>query len=216
MSVLNTLLSHLSAHPVWSCAAVFLAALLEAVPVFGSFVPGSTLILGVGAAATLDLLPALLVSAILGAVVGDATAYLTGYHAKRRILTSWPLSAYPQVVARSEQFFASHGLAAVFLARFVAPIRAFVPVTAGALDMAPQRFFPTNFAAILLWAPLHLVPGSLAGHALRRFNMAEWHWHHPVLLSALAAVVAIIAWAIWQQARRATPAYLTANSSDRR
>lgn len=214
--MLNTLLSHLSTHPLWSCAAVFVAALLEAVPVLGSFVPGSTLILAVGAAATFDLLPALLASAILGAVVGDGAAYVTGYRAKRQILTTWPLSAYPSLVARSEQFFARHGMAAVFLARFVAPIRAFVPVTAGALHMAPQRFFPINVAAIALWAPLHLVPGSLAGHALRRFNAAEWHWHHPVLLTALAAVAVVMAWAAWQYARPAAPALVTATTGERR
>jgi len=214
MSMLNTLLAYLAAHPAWSCAAVFVAALLEAVPVLGSFVPGSTLILGVGAAAPFDLLPALLASAMAGALFGDGGAFLTGYRAKRRILEAWPLSGYPHLVARSEQFFSRHGVAAVFFARFIAPIRAFVPVTAGALDMAPQRFFPVNAAAILLWAPLHVVPGALAGSALRRFGVA--HWHHPVLLAALAAVLAVIAWAAWQHARHAVPAFATADARERR
>jgi len=216
MSLLNSLLAHLGAHPVWSCAAVFIAALLEAVPVFGSFVPGSTLILGVGAAASFDLLPALLASAMAGALIGDGAAFLAGHRAKRQILESWPLSAYPNLVERSERFFARRGTAAVFFARFIAPIRAFVPVTAGALGMAPRRFFPVNAASIALWAPVHLVPGSLAGSALRHFGAAEWQWHHPKLLAAMAAVAAVLAWTIWQHARNAMPTYLAADAGEPR
>lgn len=203
MSSLNGVLAVLSAHPLWSCAAVFTAALLEAVPVLGSFVPGSTLILGIGAAAAFDALPGLLASTVAGALLGDGAAYLLGYRAKRRILQAWPLSAYPHVVARSERFFARHGMLAVFFARFIAPIRAFVPVTAGALDMPPRRFFPVNFAAVLAWAPLHVIPGALAGTVLRHWGTPEWH--HPAVFAALAAVAALVAWTIWQHLRHALP-----------
>ena len=213
MSTLNSLVAVLPAHPLWACSAVFLAALLEAVPVLGSFVPGSTVILGVGATVTLTdpLLPALLASAIAGALVGDGAAYWTGHLSKREILQAWPLSGYPHVIARSEQFFAQHGMLAVFFARFIAPIRAFVPVTAGALGMAPQRFFPVNAAAILAWAPLHVMPGVLAGSALRRWGTT--HWHHPLLLAALAAVAIVIAWSVWQHIRHhAMPAFAGAEA----
>jgi membrane protein DedA with SNARE-associated domain len=212
MSMLNSLLALLAAHPIWSCAAVFVAALLEAVPVLGSFVPGSTVILGVGASAAFggDLLPALLLSAITGALVGDGAAYWTGYRAKRQILQSWPLSAHPHLVARSEQFFDRHGMLAVFFARFVAPIRAFVPVTAGALGMAPQRFFPVNLAAVLVWAPLHVIPGALAGSAIREWGSNSWD--HPMLLAGMAAVAALIGWAIWQHVRHAVPALAGADA----
>lgn len=205
MSMLNSLLAGVAAHPAWSCAAVFLAALLEAVPVLGSFVPGSTVILGVGAAAPASLLPALLASAIGGALLGDGAAFLTGLRMQRRILESWPLSSYPHVVARCERFFSRHGILAVFFARFVAPIRAFVPVTAGALGMPPQRFFPVNVAAVIAWAPLHVVPGALAGTALRHFGPSEWH--HPMVLAALAAVAVVIGWSVWHHARHAIPAF---------
>ncbi|MGO9359044.1 MAG: DedA family protein [Xanthobacteraceae bacterium] len=206
MSMLNDLLALLAAHPIWSCVAVFVAALLEAVPVLGSFVPGSTLILGVGATAAFGgfRLPALLLSAIAGALIGDGAAYWAGHRAQRQILQAWPLSGYPHVVARSERFFARHGILAVFFARFVPPIRAFVPITAGALGMPPQRFFPVNLAAILLWAPLHVVPGALAAWALRRWGIAEWH--HPMLILGCATVVAVVGWTIWQHLRPAVPA----------
>ena len=70
--------------------------------------------------------------------------------------------SYPRVVAQSEAFFRRWGTLAVFFARFVPPIRAFVPITAGALGMTPLRFYAVNIPAILLWAPAHVLPGVLA------------------------------------------------------
>uniref|UniRef100_UPI0038F81593 DedA family protein n=2 Tax=Bacteria TaxID=2 RepID=UPI0038F81593 len=83
-------------------------------------------------------------AAACGAMLGDGTAYLIGYRSQREILSAWPLSNYPRVVAQSEAFFNRWGVLAVFFARFVPPIRAFVPITAGALDMPPARFYAIN------------------------------------------------------------------------
>jgi membrane protein DedA with SNARE-associated domain len=89
----------------------------------------------------------------------------------------------------------------VFLARFVPPVRAFVPLTAGALGMPPLRFYPVNAAAILLWAPAHVLPGVLAVSALERYGgwlgisgTAKHYWMPLVLVGGLILAVAI--WAI--------------------
>ena len=60
----------------------------------------------------------------------------------------------------------------MFFARFLPPIRAFVPITAGALDMPPLRFYAVNIPAILLWAPAHVLPGVLAVSALHQYGGA--------------------------------------------
>ncbi len=201
-SAIQSLIAFVSAYPAWAYTTIFLAALLEAVPVVGSFIPGSTVILGLSAVvATGGLqLPEVLGCAISGALIGDAAAYGAGYHAQRRILNLWPLSAYPNVVARSEKFFKRYGLLAVFFARFVPPVRAFVPITAGALNMPPRRFFPVNVIAILLWAPLHVLPGLVAGSALKEYGAGD---HHIGTYAAIAAAGAVVIWAIWQRWRRA-------------
>jgi membrane protein DedA with SNARE-associated domain len=201
-SILDSLISVVSAHPGWAYTTIFLAALLEAVPVAGSFIPGSSIIIGLSAfIATGGLsLPAVLACAVGGAIIGDGAAYWTGHRAERRILAAWPLSAYPQLVARSEQFFERHGTLAVFFARFVPPVRALVPVTAGALDMPPRQFFPVNITAIFLWAPLHVAPGMLAGTAFKRWRtIAE---DHPAVLVAGVIACVIIAVAIWRLSRK--------------
>ena len=92
----------------------------------GSLVPGSTIILALSALVPGGELKlwAVLTAAIAGAVVGDGGAFWVGHRSQREILSAWPLTNYPGVVAQSEAFFHSRGWLAVFLARFVPPIRA--------------------------------------------------------------------------------------------
>ena len=89
----------------------------------------------------------------------------------------------------------------MFFARFVPPIRALVPITAGALGMPPLRFYPVNIAAILLWAPAHILPGVLAVSALDSAGRlaglegtAKHYWIPLVIGGAL--IVAVVVWII--------------------
>ncbi|MBV9984687.1 DedA family protein [Bradyrhizobium sp.] len=199
---IDPLIAFVSAHAWLAYLTLFLAALLEAVPVIGSVVPGSTVILALSALVPSgDLkLAWVVLAAIAGAVLGDGSAFWIGHRAQREILGTWPLSNYPRVIAQSEAFFKKWGTWAVFFARFVPPIRAFVPVTAGALDMAPARFYAVNIPAILLWAPAHVLPGVLAISALHRYGGIPHHvslkpyWMIAVIVGALIA--ALVTWAI--------------------
>jgi membrane protein DedA with SNARE-associated domain len=201
-TTIEALIAFVATYPDLAYATIFCAALLEAVPVLGSFVPGSTIILGLSAVvATGGLkLPAVLASAILGAAIGDGTAFWIGHRTKRRVLQSWPLSNYPGVIARSEIFFQQHGALAVFFARFLPPVRAFVPVTAGALDMAPRRFFSINIVAIAMWATLHILPGALAGSLLLQWGNTLHH--HLALVGLAALAIGTMAWTIRQLLQR--------------
>lgn len=195
-----------AAHEWLGYLTVFLAALLEAVPVLGTFIPGTTLILALSAlipAGDLNLF-AVLAAAMLGAILGDGGAYWTGHVRQRALLQAWPLKNYPGVVAQSETFFERFGVWAVFLGRFVPPIRAFVPVTAGALGMTPAKFFPVNIPAALIWAPAHVLPAAFAVSALEHFGGLAGLEHKARHYSVLAVVVLAIVGggAVWWWCRR--------------
>ena len=185
---------------------LFLAALLEAVPVAGSFVPGSTVIMSLSALiGTGDLsLAGVFAATMSGAALGDGAAYALGRRHPDWPRRLWPLSRYPEVIARSEAFFAQRGYAAVFLARFLPPVRAFVPVTAGSLGMPPARFFPFNLAAIACWAPAHIVPGMLAGSVWQHAGAFAGHLALP--LAAGLLVLAALVWGIRRLQRSGVPA----------
>src|SRR4029453_13363094 len=185
----------------WLCSLTgFLGALLGALPGVGSVIPGSSIIL-----APSGLIPGgelriewVLAAAIAGALLGDGSAFWTGHRAKGEILSAWPMANYPQVVAQSEAFFHRWGTLAVFFARFVAPTRAFVPITAGALGMSPLRFCAANLPAILLWAPAHVLPGVLAVTALHEYagiphhtGIGKHYWLLTVIGGALIGALAV-------------------------
>ena len=205
-SFIDQLIAFVSAHAWLAYLTLFLAAFLEAVPVVGSVIPGSTIILALSA-----LVPGgelklewVLAVAIAGAMLGDGLAFWIGHKAQREILNSWPLSNYPRVVAQSEAFFRRWGALAVFFARFVPPIRAFVPITAGALGMPPLRFFAVNIPAVLLWAPAHVLPGVLAVSALHQYAGIPHHTgigKHYWILSVIGGAL-IVALAVWTIRRR--------------
>jgi membrane protein DedA with SNARE-associated domain len=205
-SYLDPLITFVSANAWLAYLTLFLAALLEAVPVVGSVIPGSTIILALSA-----LIPGgeltlgwVLAAATAGALIGDSSAYWIGHRAQREILNTWPLANYPRVIAQSEAFFSRWGAWAVFFARFVPPIRAFVPITAGALGMPPTRFYAANIPAILLWAPAHVLPGVLAVSALHRYAGLPHHAgiaRHIWILGVIGGAL-IIALATWSIRRR--------------
>jgi membrane protein DedA with SNARE-associated domain len=202
-SFIDPLVAFVSANAWLAYFTLFLAALLEAVPVVGSVIPGSTIILALSALVPGgDLqLPWVLGAAVAGALLGDGSAFWVGHRSQREILSTWPMANYPGVIARSEAFFNRWGALAVFFARFVPPIRAFVPITAGALGMPPMRFYAVNIPAILLWAPAHVLPGVLAvslveryGHLAGLGGHAKHYWMPLVVVCTL--IIALVVWAI--------------------
>ena len=205
-SYIDPLIAFVSAHAWLAYLTIFLAALLEAVPVVGSVIPGSTIILALSA-----LVPGgelelawVLAAAIAGALLGDGSAFWIGHRAQREILNSWPMANYPRVIKQSEAFFNRWGALAVFFARFVPPIRAFVPITAGALGMPPPRFYLVNIPAVLLWAAAHVLPGVLAVSALHQYAGLPHHEHvgkHLWMFAVLGGAL-ILALAIWTVRRR--------------
>jgi membrane protein DedA with SNARE-associated domain len=204
-SLIDSLIGFVSAHAWLGYLTLFLAALLEAVPVLGSVIPGSTIILALSAlipGVELQLVPAL-VSAAAGALLGDGIAFWIGHRSQREILSAWPMSRYPAIIAQSEAFFHRFGTLAVLFGRFVPPVRAFVPIIAGALGMSPLRFYAVNVVAVLLWAPAHILPGVLAVSALHEYGLghhagiAKHYWIPTIVIGAL-----IVALAVWMIRRR--------------
>src|SRR5437660_1883074 len=99
-SFIDPLIAFVSAHAWLAYLTIFLAALLEAVPIVGSVIPGSTIILALSA-----LVPGgelelawVLAAAIAGALLGDGSAFWIGHRGQREILNSWPMANYPRVI----------------------------------------------------------------------------------------------------------------------
>lgn len=155
----------ISTHSHYAYAATFLLAFSEAIPIIGTLVPGSTLIIAISALVTrAGLNPWLLVAAAaIGAIAGDGLSFWLGQLVDREILERRPLNLFPHLISRSEAFFKRHGGASIFLARFTAVVRAFVPLIAGILRMPARQFYIANVLSAIVWAPVHVFPGIVLG-----------------------------------------------------
>src|SRR5579875_2103207 len=146
------------------CALAF----SESLPVLGSIIPGTTIILGIAAfvpSGAIDL-GWLLASAILGAIGGDWFSYWLGFRYRMAIKRLWPLSHYPQLLEKGQEFVERHGAKSIFIARFTPAVRAVVPLVAGILHMEPRRFYTVNVVSAVAWAVAHIVPAVIAGASL--------------------------------------------------
>ena len=193
MAYFDALIQYVGSHPYFAFLAIFLLALSEAIPVIGTVVPGSSLILAISAlATTADVNPwLLLVAAIVGAILGDGLSYWLGHRYHREILSGWPLNQFPGFIKRSANFIRRHGITSVFLARFTAVVRAFVPLLAGIMKMSSTHFYLANVLSALVWAPLHIFPGVLAGMAL---NLAGAHAATLALIFVAALIAVSMVW----------------------
>ena len=168
-SHLQALIAYLSAHPQIALVAVFMAALLEALALIGTVIPGSSVVFVGGVLIGLKVLnPWWTIGlAIAGAILGDGASYWLGHHYHEKIRTLWPMKNHPGWFERGHEYFAKNGGKSVFLGRFVGPLRAIVPVVAGMSNMPVAQFYAMNVLSALAWAVAHILPGVLFGASLQ-------------------------------------------------
>ena len=193
---INAIVQVVALHPVGALAAVFLAAIIEAVAVVGILIPGTPILMAVAGAAAMagqSMLPFLALS-ILGAVIGDFVSFWVGKRFSYRLHGVWPFSRRPTLMKNAVHFFDRYGIYSVALCRFVPVLRSTVPLMAGMAGMRRRRFLLANIASAFVWAPVHIYPAQLAGLSIGRLRDGDWQsaalWGS-VLLAGCAA-----AWAL--------------------
>ncbi|MDR5867082.1 bifunctional DedA family/phosphatase PAP2 family protein [Halomonas koreensis] len=187
------LLQQLTPSPTLLLMLITAIALAESLALVGLLVPGVVLITAAASMAGHQQLGLVAVTgaAFLGAVAGDGLSYWLGRAQRERITGWWPLSRYPEWLARGARFFRRHGPLSVLLGRFVGPVRPVVPLIAGMLQMPPRAFAWANLASAALWAPAYVLPGYLLGRTWERLPglpeaLRPW-------LAALGALVVALA-----------------------
>jgi membrane protein DedA with SNARE-associated domain len=191
------LLHLLAAHAGWTLVFVFVAAFLESLALIGTFFPGSTAMFIAGAFAgtgTLNL-GWLFVFAIAGAVAGDALSYWIGHRYRESLAQMWPFVRYPEIFDKAKEYFVRRGARSVILARFIAPLRAVVPIVAGMAGMTPLRFLTMNIISALIWAPAHILPGVVFGASLQIAGAVSFR------LVVIALMLALAGWIAWRITR---------------
>ncbi|MBB3332213.1 undecaprenyl-diphosphatase [Halomonas campaniensis] len=188
-------LYQLTPSPTLLLLIIAAIALVESLALVGLLVPGVLLITAAASLAGHQelALPAIILAAFLGAVIGDGASFLLGYTQHERVTRLWPLSRHPEWLARGARFFQRYGTLSVFFGRFVGPVRPVVPMIAGMLRMSPRAFTWANLASAALWAPAYVLPGYLLGRTWQQLldvppGVQAWLVALAGLLVALAVV----------------------------
>ncbi|WP_131115852.1 DedA family protein [Lichenihabitans psoromatis] len=197
-------------------AAVFLVIALESA---GLPLPGEATLISAAiyAAATHALsLPLIIMAATGGAIIGDNIGFWVGHRFGFELLLRYGKHiglGEPQLKL-GQYVFAKYGGTIVFVGRFVAVLRAFAAVLAGANRYPWGKFLLFNAAGALIWATVYGCAAFWFGRSIHRFM-------GPVGLGLglLALVAMVVGWRIVKQqqaalqleAERAYPGPLSAH-----
>ena len=98
---------------------------------------------------------------IAGAVVGDAVTYWIGRGIGPSIVHHWPLNREKAAVAKAKLFFRRYGFLAIFIGRFLGPVRPTIPLVGGIMRMGHLTFQVANVTSAILWVPFMLFWGYI-------------------------------------------------------
>lgn len=120
----------------------------------GFFLPGDSLLVAAGFAASQNLLNIwiLVIGCFVCAVLGDNVGYVTGSKFGRRLFqkddSRWFKKEY---LVRTQKFYQKHGKKTIVLARFVPIVRTFAPIIAGLGVMKYKTFMSYNLVGGFVW-----------------------------------------------------------------
>lgn len=178
--------------------------------------PGETTLLAASyLAATGHLsLPLVIVSATLGAVVGDSLGYFVGRKGGRRFLERYGryVGITPKKLAKADGYFARHGVKTVFIGRFVAVLRILAGPLAGASNMPYRRFLAANFAGAVAWTSTIGTLGFLFGKPVAAFLSRLGIW--ALVALAVFLILRFVLGRQWSNRRETPPTSSSRGDAD--
>jgi len=155
-------------NQAWAIPIVLVLAFGESIAFVSLILPFWAMLVALGgllAGSGADIVP-IWVAASVGAALGDWVSFWLGYHYHAQIARMWPLSRYPDLLPRGHAFFERWGFWAIWIARFFGPLRAAIPIVAGAVQMHRGKFQLANWPSAFLWAGVLLVFGDIVAKAI--------------------------------------------------
>lgn len=172
--------------------AIFLVILLESA---GIPLPGETMLIAgavlAGSDNGLDIF-AVVATAAAAAILGDNLGFWIGRRWGLALLLKYGHLVHlnERKLKLGQYLFMRHGGKIVFIGRFVALLRVFAAVLAGANNYDARRFLLWNALGGIVWA-------SLVGTAGYTLGQQAEHLLGPVGLGALALVL-VVSFAVWR------------------
>jgi membrane protein DedA with SNARE-associated domain len=191
-AVVETVVSFVREHENWAMPVAFLIAFGESFCFFSLILPGTAMLVGVAALLAASgveahiVAPAVL-AAGLGGTLGYAVSYWIGLYFKDSIHDIWPFTTRPHLIEQGRTFFDKYGAMGVFIGHFFGPVRAVIPVVAGAFGMRQLPFQIANALSAFIWAAGVIAP-SFYVVSFREEIMAFMNANELVVAAAMATL----------------------------
>jgi len=159
-------------YGIWTYVILFAIIFFETGLVITPFLPGDSLLFVGGAAAASGILDLqlLIITIIIGAVLGDTVNYWIGNRVGLHLFCErFPNLVKKEYIDRTYGFYEKYGGATIFVARFVPMVRTFAPCLAGIGTMHYRRFLIYNVLGAIAWT-LSIV---LGGYYLGTFSIVQ-------------------------------------------
>ncbi|WP_420132221.1 DedA family protein [Rhodopseudomonas sp.] len=149
-------------HQAWAAPVVLALAFGESLAFISLLIPAWGALVAIGAlvgASGISFWPVWIAGAV-GAALGDWLSYWFGYRYKDNVAQIWPLSKFPGLLTRGEDFVQKWGVPSIFIGRFFGPLRASVPLAAGIFEMPYWSFQIANVLSAFVWSAVLLLFGD--------------------------------------------------------
>ena len=153
----------------WIYALLFIIIFAETGFVVTPFLPGDSLLFGVGALAAVDTsgtlsAPLAALALALAAVLGNTLNYAIGRKLGPAAFTGRYRFMKVEYLHRTQAFFERYGGMTIIVSRFVPIIRTFAPFVAGIGRMPSGRFLTFNVVGGVSWVCLFVFGGYWFGN----------------------------------------------------
>jgi membrane-associated protein len=152
---------------VWVYLIVFMIVFCETGLVVTPFLPGDSLLFGLGALAAIgDLNVAWLFVLLSGAAIaGDTVNYFIGKYVGPKVFHQDTSRLFKrEYLERTHQFYEKYGGKTIVIARFVPIIRTFAPFVAGIGSMTYPKFIIYNVLGGIAWVAVFIFGGYYFGN----------------------------------------------------
>ncbi len=167
----------------------------------GFFLPGDTLLLTAGLFAGQDKLPIswLLATVILAAIIGYQVGYFVGERTGPKFFKrKTGILLREDYILRTREYFDKYGPVTVVVARFIAHVRTFVSVIAGAANMDKRAYFIYNVIGAVLWGGGITLLGYWLGATVHNID----RYFFPVIITGLIIIYSATLWGLAKSPRR--------------
>jgi len=150
----NLLLVQIIHSSGWGYVLALGASFLETILALGLFLPGSSVIMVLGALSAYHWLNfyGVLIFAIMGAVLGDNLNYYLGKKYASSYLKKGFWFLKPAYFKKAQIYFQKHGGKSVFWGRFIPTLKEVIPFIAGAFQMSQKEFIFWNILGGIGWS----------------------------------------------------------------